>query len=237
MDFFQSQESLTATQWALRALVAFLFLLTIAKIMGQRSISQLRLLDYIMALILGNIIAHPLSDEKLGLKGSMISMSALVFLYCICVFLILKSNKFRYWLDPSPFPIIENGQIIYKNLAKARISIDYLLAELRKEQIDEVQKVALALWEADGTFSFVLHPQHRTLTPSDIQLTTNPYTFPRTIIKEGKIDLEELSQSGKDESWLRSKLQIVYNAGIEDILIATLDKADNLKILWYGQRV
>ncbi|MFF6015923.1 hypothetical protein [Lysinibacillus fusiformis] len=31
--------------------------------MGQRSISQLRLLDFAMAITLGNIIAHPLSDE------------------------------------------------------------------------------------------------------------------------------------------------------------------------------
>jgi uncharacterized membrane protein YcaP (DUF421 family) len=34
--------------------------------MGKRSISQLRRLDFTMALSLGNIIAHPLSDEQLA---------------------------------------------------------------------------------------------------------------------------------------------------------------------------
>uniref|UniRef100_UPI0035B50BFD DUF421 domain-containing protein n=1 Tax=Peribacillus tepidiphilus TaxID=2652445 RepID=UPI0035B50BFD len=90
MGFFNSQESLTVIQWILRAVVSFFFLLIAAKIMGQRSISQLRLLDFIMALMLGNIIAHPLSDEQLGLKGSMITMSVLVILYTLCVFLSLK---------------------------------------------------------------------------------------------------------------------------------------------------
>jgi len=69
MDFFQSQDTLTAFEWILRALVAFLFLILVAKILGQRAISQLRLLDFVIALVIGNIIAHPLSDEHIGLKG------------------------------------------------------------------------------------------------------------------------------------------------------------------------
>lgn len=236
MDFFQGQESLTAIQWVLRALVGFFFLLLVGKIMGQRSISQLRLLDYIMAILIGNIIAHPLSDEGLGLKGSMITMSVLVFLYCFCIFLALKWHRFRYWIDPSPFPVIKNGQIIYENLTKARISVDYLLAELRKEKIEDIQVVELALWEADGTFSFVLNTEHRMLTPLDMNITTKPFTFPRTIIKEGKIDYEELTQSGKDESWIVNKLKTTYNTNIKEILLATLDNTDKMKILWYEKR-
>ncbi|HZG59853.1 MAG TPA: DUF421 domain-containing protein [Anoxybacillus sp.] len=234
MDFFHSQESLTAIQWILRAIVAFFFLLFAAKIMGQRAISQLRLLDFIMALSLGNIIAHPLSDEQLGLKGSMITMTVLVVLYTVGVFLSLKWCKFRNWLDPSPFPIIKNGKIIYKNLAKARISIDFLLSELRKEKIEDAQKVALALWEPDGTISFFLNPEHQALTPADMKLVAKPFAFPRTIIKEGKIDFNELNQIGKDEMWLKNRIKITYNADIKDILLATIDDNDNIKIFLYN---
>jgi uncharacterized membrane protein YcaP (DUF421 family) len=233
MDFFHSQESLTAIQWILRAIVAFFFLLFAAKIMGQRSISQLRLLDFILALLLGNIIAHPLSDEQLGLKGAMITMTVLIILYTVGVFLSLEWYKFRNWLEPSPFPIIKNGQILYKNLTKARISIDFLLSELRKEKIEDVQKVALALWEPDGTISFFLKSQHQALTPADIQLVTKPFAFPRTIIKEGKIDFSELNQIGKDEMWLKNRIKITYNADINDILLATIDNNDNIKIFLY----
>jgi len=59
MDFFQSQETLTSIEWILRAVVAFIFLVIVAKVMGQRAISQLRLLDFVIALVIGNIIAHP----------------------------------------------------------------------------------------------------------------------------------------------------------------------------------
>lgn len=119
MEFFHSQESLPAIQWILRAIVAFFFLLFATKIMGQRSISQLRMLDFAMAITLGNIIAHPLSDEGLGMKGSMITMAVLVALYLIGVFLSLKWVAFRHLIDSPPIPLIKNGQIISANLQKA----------------------------------------------------------------------------------------------------------------------
>ena len=64
MDFLQAQETLTNMEWIFRAIIAFFFLLIVAKVLGQRTISQLRLLDFVIALVIGNIIAHPLSDEK-----------------------------------------------------------------------------------------------------------------------------------------------------------------------------
>ena len=55
-------------------------------------------------------------------------------------------------MNPHPLHLISNGNIQYKNLKKARITIDELLSELRKEKIDDPKKVALACWEAGGLY-------------------------------------------------------------------------------------
>ncbi|NYF25395.1 DUF421 domain-containing protein [Sporosarcina sp. JAI121] len=232
MDFFYGQETLTSIQWILRAIMSFLFLLIATKMMGARSISQLRLIDFTIALILGNIIAHPLSDEKLGMKGSLITTTVLIILYIIFVFLSLKWNTFRKWFEPSPYPLIKNGEIVYANLAKARITIDHLLSELRKGKIEDVEMVALAQWEPDGTISFFLSPQLQALTPEDMQLIKKPFSFQSIIIKEGNIDFQELHHTGKDTLWLENKISIL-NVKISDILLATLDNSDNMKIYLY----
>lgn len=234
MEFYHGQESLTTIQWVLRAVVTFFFMLISAKIMGQRSISQLRLIDFVIALIIGNIIAHPLSDEHLGLKGSMITMSVLIFLYLSTIFFILKFQGFRTLLQGQAFPLIKDSQIIYKNLAKARISLDVLLSEIRKQKISDVQHVSLALWEPDGTISIFLKPQQQTVTKADMNIPANPFSFPRTVIKEGKLILHELNELGKDEEWLKSKLKSNYNAELPHILLATMDQKENLKIFLYS---
>ncbi|MDR7239957.1 DUF421 domain-containing protein [Neobacillus drentensis] len=233
MDFFHSQETLRSIEWMLRAIIAFFFLLIVVKVMGQRAISQLRLLDFVITLVLGNIIAHPLSDEHLGMKGSMISTVVLVVLYTGGLLISLKSRRIEKILEPAPFPLIKEGEIIYKGLKKARISIDHLLAELRKEKIEDVNKVALALWESDGKISIFLDPKYEALTPAIYQMKTEPFDLPRTIIKEGKIDSTVFAEINKEEGWLINTLNNHHQTEVNNVLLATIDRKKDLKVFLY----
>ncbi|WP_315079416.1 DUF421 domain-containing protein [uncultured Clostridium sp.] len=233
MDFLHGQETLSTIEWILRAIIAFFFLLAVAKILGQRSLSQLRLLDFTITLVIGNIIAHPLSDEKLGLEGSIITTLVLVILYLSGVFIILKFPSLRRLINNSPITIVQNGEILYNGLKKARISIDVLLEELREEKVEDVKKVALATWEPDGKISVFLHPEYEPITHSSLHIEMEPFNFPRTIIKEGKINFKELKGLHKDEDWVVSKLENLYQTGVKNVLLATLDNKDNLKVFLY----
>lgn len=231
-DFFGGQQTLTIVQWALRAVVGFFFIIFICKIMGQRSISQLRFLDYVMALLIGNIIAHPLSDEELGLTGSMVTMSVLTTLYLAGIFLSLKWASLRIVFDPLPITLIDHGEIHYRNLKKARITVETLLSELRKEKVEDIQKVALALWEAGGTISIFLEPKYQPLTPSDMGMPSKPFDLPRIIIRDGKIDHRELELLGKDLRWLYDQTK-KENIPLDDIILATVDQLGQVKICLY----
>lgn len=235
MSFFQGQETLTAMEWILRAIIAFFFLVMVAKIMGQRAISQLRLLDFVMALVIGNIIAHPLSDEQLGLKGSLITTSVLVTLYLTGIFSILKWPSVRKLINNAPIILVQNGEISYKGLNKARISIDVLLEELRKEKVEDVKNVALAMWEADGKMSVFLDPKCEPVTPSSMKIETKPFDMPKTIIKEGKMITKELKQINKDEDWVVTNLERLYQTEIKNVLLATINTKGDLKVFLYNK--
>jgi uncharacterized membrane protein YcaP (DUF421 family) len=233
MDFFHSQETLTSMDWILRSIVAFLFLLIVTRVLGQRAISQLRPLDFLMVLVVGNIIAHPLSDEGLGLKGSVISTIVLVVLYLIGIFMILKWPWFRRLINPKPITVVQNGEILNKGLKKARISVDILLEELREVRVEDVKKVALAIWEADGKISVFLDPKYEPLTPDTMKMQTEPFDMPRVIVKEGIINYKELQNINKDEDWVVTKLKNLYQTEVKNVLLATIDKKDNIKIFLY----
>ncbi|MDF2674375.1 MAG: rane protein [Clostridiales bacterium] len=233
MDFFQSQETLTAIGWILRALVAFFFLMLVAKALGQRSISQLRLIDFVIALVIGNIIAHPLSDEHLGMEGSIITTIVLVGLYLGGVFLILRYPSIRRLINSKPILLVRDGEILQKGLKKARISIDILLEELREGKVKDIKTVSLAFWEADGKISFFLDPKYDTVTNSSLKISTEPFDFPRIIIKEGILNSKELNQISIEEEWVVSTLENLYHTEVQNVLLATLDKKGNMNVLLY----
>jgi len=233
MGIFRSQESITTIEWVLRAVIAYFFLMVVAKAMGQRAISQLRLLDFVMALVIGNIIANPLSDDKLGLEGSIITTIVLVVLYLVSLTLILRFPSIRRLIDPPPIVLVQDGKILHQGLRKARISIDALLEELREQKAADVQKVALALWEADGKISVFLQPQYEPVTPSFFQVEAEAFDAPRIIVKEGIINYKELKQLNKDEDWVVSTIEGLYQTKLKNVLLATLDKKGTLKVFLY----
>ncbi|WP_449540233.1 DUF421 domain-containing protein [Ferdinandcohnia sp. Marseille-Q9671] len=234
MHFFASQEDLNAIEWMLRAIVGFAFFVVIARIMGQRTISQVGLLDFVIVLLIGNIIAHPLSDEGLGLKGSMITMTVILVMYLIGILLSLRSVRIRKLFIPAPIPIIENGIILYKNLLKSRISIDVLLSELRRKNVEDIQKVALAFWEPSGTVSFFLKSEYQPLTPFSHEKPVKTFQYPKTVVKERKIDYNELQQLGKSEEWLLQKISTTYNhVTLNEILLGTIDENEHVSIFLY----
>lgn len=233
MDFLQGQESLTAYEWILRAIIAYFFLLLTVKIMGQRAISQLRLLDFVMAISIGNIIAHPLSDQELGLGGSVLTTAVLVVLYLASVFTVLKSVRIRHFFEPTPVPLVRNGMIQHEGLKKGRIPIDFLLDELRKERVEDVQHVALALLEADGSITSFLYPQHQAATKKDLGIPSTGFSLPVIVIREGKVDLNELKKAGQDENWLRLRIRETYQKEVSDILLATMDQEGKLVVYPY----
>ncbi|MBD0382087.1 DUF421 domain-containing protein [Paenibacillus sedimenti] len=229
MNFFHSQESLTIIEWILRAVVGYLFLLIATKLLGQRSISQLRFLDFTIALILGNIIAHPLSDEKLGLSGSMTTTATIVLLYLATSWLSLKWNFLKHFLDPAPITLIQNGQIQIKNLSKAKISMDHLFSEVRKQQIEDIQKVALALWEPGGTISIFVSPQHQPATAADMNIHKAAFSLVKPIIIEGSTNHKLLRQLGKDSAWLEAKIRAKHQ-NIHEVPLATIDDQEQIRI-------
>lgn len=227
MDFFKSQESLTTMGWILRGIVGFVFLIIAAKMMGQRSISQLRFLDFIIALTLGNIIAHPLSDEQLGLKGSMITTVSLVILYIVAIWLSLKIPLFKQFFDPPAITLIQEGKLDYRNLSKAKLTIDFLYAELRKSRVEDISKVAFAAWEPGGTLSVFVNTAYQSVTPADLKLPMQPFNLTKPIIADGHIEHTLLSEIGKDREWLETE---ILPHSVNNVILATVDSKLTVKV-------
>lgn len=101
MPFWEGQPTLTAVQWFLRAAVLYLYLVTLAKIMGEREIGKLSLFDFIIGITIGSTVAGALSSSTIGLIGVMISVATLAFFEIILSILSLNFPGFGEWCKMS----------------------------------------------------------------------------------------------------------------------------------------
>lgn len=229
MHIFDGAPHLSNIEWIIRAIIAYIFLILVAKAMGQRSIAQLRFLDVVLVLLLGGNLSNALSDEKVGLLGSMITTFMLVVLHIVSSILMLKWDRWRRFLEPAPIILIHNGSIEFSNLKKARITVEYLFSELRLQNISDIETIKLALWEASGVISVFQYPEYETVSRLDMKVGGKKSPISFILVKNGNIQKDVLALLGKTETWAKEELS--KKILIESVQLATIDENEKINIL------
>jgi uncharacterized membrane protein YcaP (DUF421 family) len=61
----------------------------------------------------------------------------------------------RRFVHPERKPLVVNGRVIRKNLAKELMTEDELMTQLRLQGVDQIQKVKAAFLEGNGEISVI----------------------------------------------------------------------------------
>ena len=103
--------------------------------------------------------------------------------------------------------LIRAGKPDWKEMRRARITLDELLSELRLQGVFEPEEVWCATLEQNGRLSVALRSRCRPMTPEDANLPEKEKGVAHTVIKEGRIDENELRLAGRDRAWLDTTLR------------------------------
>jgi uncharacterized membrane protein YcaP (DUF421 family) len=212
---------------SLGSLIA-IFVLT--KLMGYRQMSQMSMFDYIVGITIGSIAAEMSTslDEDF--------MQPLVAMIVYAVFSVLlsvgssHSIRFRRFVEGKPLVLLNNGELYYKNLKRAKIDSSEFLEQCRVSGYFDVSKLETAILEGNGKFSFLPKSTDRPLTPSDVNLSPQQDFMVANVIIDGKVMHENLRHTGKDETWLRSQIKGQGAKQVEEVLLATCDVNNHLTV-------
>jgi len=223
MNFWQGQDTLTVVEWFTRALVGFLWLLLITKLMGQREIGRLTLFVFVIAVSIGSVMAAPLSNNTISIMGSLISVAALGGINIAISYLSLKNPFFRRIVQDEPLVLIQNGKILEDTLRKARFNLDDLLTELRQKNLPNVHDVEFAILESNGRLSVIPKSQARPARPQDFSVQTPYEGLPTVLIEDGNIVEDNLRENGLSKDWLFDQLHRYGLKNSDTVMAAILD--------------
>lgn len=211
----------------LLAIFFYLAIIIAYKIMGKREISELSIFDFVMNLIIADIVSTGIVEETYWLD-SLSGLIVLVTIQVIMAKLQLKIPKLRTQIDAECSVIINNGHIDYEELKKLRIQLDELMMLLRLDNVVNVEDVQYAIMEPNGR-----------LCVFEKRLPTK--TFPLPFVISGAVKPYALKSANLQEEWLYRQLEhhkMVINKDIKLILynekhliVHTKTKLKKLKII------
>ena len=135
------------------ALFAFMFLLT--RIIGRRELSSLEPFDLILLIVLGDSIQQGLTQDDYSVTGAVIAVGTIAVLQVIVSFTSFRFRWARRFLNGDPIVLMQDGEVIERNLKRERITHEELAEQARGQQIASLGDVQWAVFEPSGAISFI----------------------------------------------------------------------------------
>jgi uncharacterized membrane protein YcaP (DUF421 family) len=139
----------------IRAAVAFLVILLLTRIVGRRELNTLEPFDLILLVTIGDLVQQGVTQNDFSVTGLVLAVGTIAALTVLFSYLPWRFQVLRPVLEGVPVILIEDGNVIEKNLRRHRLTQEEVAAEARFQQIESFEKVRWAVLETSGKISFI----------------------------------------------------------------------------------
>src|SRR5690242_20162547 len=140
---------------ALRAIVGFIVILGLTRVVGRRELSTMEPFDLILLVVIGDLVQQGITQNDESVTGLMIVIGVVGVMTVAVAYLNFRVRWLRPVLEGGVVVLIEDGSVIERNLRRERLTIEEVEAEARQQQIETLDAVRLAVLETSGRISFI----------------------------------------------------------------------------------
>lgn len=138
-----------------RAIVLFAFMYLLTRVMGRRELSSFEPFDLILLIVLGDSIQQGLTQDDYSVTGAVIAVGTIAVLQVIVSYSSFRFRWARSFLNGDPIVLVQDGEVIERNLKRERITHEELAEQARGQQIAKLEDVQWAVFEPSGSISFI----------------------------------------------------------------------------------
>ncbi|MEE3896971.1 DUF421 domain-containing protein [Priestia megaterium] len=214
-------------------ITGFFLLFIIVKFVGKKIINQITPFTFIASIVLGELLGNALYDHQIGVFYIIYSMGLWAILLFVVEYLGQKYLSFRGIIEGKPSALIKNGIVDREELRKNRMNINQLQSLLRQSETFSIREVAFCYLEANGSISILKKTKYQKTTQEDFNMSVKPVYVPVTLIRDGEVLWDEVTDLDFDEDWLRDQLSSQKVSEYKTIFLAEWLEDDGLFVQTY----
>jgi uncharacterized membrane protein YcaP (DUF421 family) len=140
---------------AIRAIVLYVFIVFVMRIIGRRELSTLTPFDLVLLIVLGDAIQQGLTQDDYSVTGAIVAVSTLAVMQVVTSFISYRFRPMRQILKGEPIILVQDGKLLNQNLRRERLTADDVAEQMRAQQIAVFDEVKWAILESNGAISFI----------------------------------------------------------------------------------
>jgi uncharacterized membrane protein YcaP (DUF421 family) len=138
-----------------RAVVAFVLVFLVTRLIGRRELRTLEPFDLILLVVIGDLIQQGVTQSDMSATGAVLATGTFALLVLAASYVGFRFRRMQPLMNPQPLIVAQDGKPLEDNLKKERMTVDELLAEARQQGLPSLDGVSWAVLESSGTVSFI----------------------------------------------------------------------------------
>jgi uncharacterized membrane protein YcaP (DUF421 family) len=212
-----------------RTTILFFLSLILVRIMGKRhplKMTPFTFFSYVVLAIISALIAVNIIENYVF---GIIALLTWGILSIAADYASMKSKTVHDLIYGHESILIKDGKVMEENLSKERLTGEELLRALRSKNAFAVTDVEFAIMEPTGDINVLLKSDKKPVTPYDLEQKVAPQSAPQTVILDGNIINESLSNLGLSQSWLQIQLDTL-GVTLDNVFIGQVNSSGELYV-------
>jgi uncharacterized membrane protein YcaP (DUF421 family) len=139
----------------LRGTIVYLALFLMLRVVLKREAGTVGITDLLVVVLLADAAQNAMADDYKSISDGLVLVATIVFWAYALNWLGYRFPAIQRMVHPPPLLLVENGQMLPRNMRKEFITGDELLSMLRQQGIEDVGHVKRAYMEGDGKISVI----------------------------------------------------------------------------------
>lgn len=143
----------------LRGSIVYLALFAVLRMMHNRRSGSIGLSDLLLVTLVSSAVQNSMVGEGRSLTEGAVVAGTIFFWSFALDFLAFRFPRLRWLVRSKPHTVVQDGKVVHAGLRRELLTRDDLMAQLREQGIEDIDRVRLASVEANGTLSVLLRDQ------------------------------------------------------------------------------
>jgi len=211
----------------LGTLILFFLTLAITRVIRKRNLSKATPFDFISYTVIALIVTLISLNIVANIYFGLTALAVWALMPIILDYASMKSNWIYNIINGKERVLIKNGKVMEDNLSKERITGQEFLQELRSKKAFNLADVEFAVMETTGDINVSLKADKKPVTSYDLGKKVASKSESQTVILDGNMLNEGLTNIGLNKGWLKTQLE---NKGVdlENVFIGQVDSSGDL---------
>ena len=211
------------------SVILFFLALVLVRFMKRKSLSKSTPFDFISYVIIAIIITLISLNIIDNIYFGLITLAVWVLLPIALDYASMRSNWIYNLVNGKERVLIKEGKVMEDNLSKERMTAQEFMQELRSKNAFDLADVEFALMETTGDINVSLKSDKKPVTAHDLGKEVGPKSETQTVILDGNIMNEALTNIGLNQGWLELELE-KKGVDLENVFIGQVDSSGDLYV-------